>query len=186
MTARRILLVLFLWSALCLPGHAEEGPALGDVLPDPVIQPSPLECAVLNICTGQEQMRLSDLPGRYLLVQIFSMYCPHCQASARDVNALYQALRDSAHADQVTMVGLGAGNSRFEVDFYREEYGVPFALFPDQDMAFYSRLNQPGTPFFLVLEKDAGTLRVRFEHQGPFEGPEAFLKQVFNAVGLTP
>ncbi len=192
---QRIAITLLLCLALLgLPGstpaHADTnngpGPELGTTLPDPAIEPSDRECGLLDICTKKDPLYLSDLPGRFILVQMFSMYCPHCQASAKDVNALYQALQASPHAGQVTMVGLGAGNSRYEVDFYQDQFQVPFALFPDQDMAFYSCLEQPGTPFFIVLEKDAGTLRVRFEHQGPFGDPEEFLEQLFKALELEP
>lgn len=163
---------------------AGEAPKPGDVLPDVALAPSPRDNDVLGLPEGTERVLLSELPGRLLLIQSFSMYCPHCQKAAPDVNALYAALRANPRAAGLTMLGLGAGNSRYEVDFYQEQYQVPFALFPDQDMTFYACLHKPGTPAFVVLERSGPGLVVRFAHQGPFGDPEEFLGQLLPALGL--
>ena len=157
------------------PSVAITGGAVGQALPDIALdQP------------GRE-LRLSGLPGRWLLVESFSMYCPHCQAAAGDVNELSRllALR-AADLDAVggaTLVGLGADNSRYEVDYFQKHYAVPFALYPDLDMTFYNALGAPGTPSFALVEKTGQGLVLRALHAGPFERPAELLDEWLGLMG---
>ena len=186
-----LILLATLWMAI-LGGAAladvgtASGAVPGDIVEDVVLETTDRECAILDVCQGKDEVRLSDLPGRFLFIEIFNMYCPHCQKMAPDMNVLYQAIQDSPHADEMTLIGLGAGNSRYEVDFFQEQYQTPFALFPDKEMTLYGCVGSPGTPFFLIVEKVEGSLVVRFVHQGEFLNPQDFLLQAFVSVGLTP
>lgn len=177
---------LLLLALLLLAGTVRAGEGGLQRIPDAQLQPSQQQCAKLP-CGQDGRLALADLPGRYLLIEIFSMYCPYCQASADEVNRLARLIQRSPNADQMFLLGLGAGNSRFEVDYFRDKFDVPFPLFPDRDMAVYDHLDDPGTPFFILAEKDDKPgLRVLWTHAGPFDNPRDFLDTVLDKAGLKP
>ena len=79
---------------------------------------------------------LSQVDSEVLIVQIFSMYCPHCQKEAPNVNALYQAISASPEIkSRIKVLGIGAGNSSFEVNAFRDLFRIEFPLIPDPDFS---------------------------------------------------
>jgi peroxiredoxin len=140
--------------AVAVPGMAwcEAVPAAGDRLAD-IRLDGPGQAA------QQAYLGLPDsgpfdpaaLPGRLLVIEIFSMYCPHCQREAPAVNKLYQAIQASETlGGKVKMIGIGVGNSPFEVDHFRKHYQIEFPLFPDENFVVHKAMGEVRTPFFII------------------------------------
>lgn len=141
--------------------------------------------AYLGVPAGEGGFRLSQVKADFILVEVFSMYCPYCQAEAKSVNTLYALLQKSPAAARVKMLGIGAGNTPFEVEFFRDKYGVPFPLFPDAEFACHKSLSGPGTPYFMLLKPDgAGAFKVLHSHLGGFGDPGKFLDTLLAKAGL--
>ncbi|MEW5772298.1 MAG: TlpA disulfide reductase family protein [Thermodesulfobacteriota bacterium] len=157
--------------------------AISDLeLSGPVSKPA---AAYLGLPEGEGGFRLSQVKADFLLVEVFSMYCPYCQAEARNVNALFGLLQKSKAAGKMKLLGIGAGNTPFEVDFFRDKYQVPFPLFPDQDFVCHKALNGPGTPYFMLLKPDgAGGFTVLHSHLGAIGDPGQFLDVLLRKAGL--
>ncbi len=94
----------------------------------------------------------SSVKAEYLFVEVFSMYCPICQRDAPSVNALYKKVVASALGKRVRFLGIGVGNTPFEVDFYRKKFEVPFPLFEDPSYAYHEALGEVGTPAFYLVD----------------------------------
>lgn len=108
--------------------------------------------------SGKDMFRLPRIKAEILVVEIFSMYCPICQGEASKVNELYALIaKDPALKGKVKVLGIGVGNTPFEVDVFRKKFEIPFPLFSDEDFAVAKISNQRiRTPTFLILELDAG------------------------------
>ena len=157
-----------LWPAVSLP------------LPsDPVLR------RYLGVKEG-DTFTVDDMASDVVVVEIFNMYCPFCQREANHVNELYTQLngRDDLNR-KLKIIGIGVGNSDFEVDFYRRKYSVQFPLFADKDFEIYEKVGKVRTPCFYILKRDAHRrFRVAFVHSGGFKTPEAFLKEIVKRSGL--
>jgi thiol-disulfide isomerase/thioredoxin len=68
-----------------------------------------------------EEFKLSEIPTDILLIELFSMYCPYCQAEAPLINEFYElaSAREKEDGTRIKVIGLGASNTQFEVDFFR-------------------------------------------------------------------
>jgi hypothetical protein len=92
---------------------------------------------------------------------------------------------DKSLRSQVKIIGIGIGNSNFEVGFFRKTYKVPFPLFPDGDFTIHQQLGEVRTPFFIVAQKDPdGRQRVAMTKLGGFFTVESFLEKIVASTKL--
>ena len=143
------------------------------------------DCKLAGGCGKNDMATLASLNSEFILVEVFSMYCPICQGTAPNVNKLYELIRKSPYASRMLLVGAGADNSRYEVDFFRKKYAIPFALFADPGLAFYNACGANGTPYFLLLQKTTPKeLKLLYTHSGKIDNPEAFFNTLLQQAKL--
>lgn len=158
-----------------------------DALPS-IVLPVP-ESAVQRAYLGLTEKKifsLSDIKRKVLIVEIFSMYCPHCQAEAPIVNELYRKIdADPLLRKDIGIIGIGVGNSSFEVNIFREKYKIPFPLFPDPDFKIYDDLGKVRTPYFLgIMRGIQGAERVFWVQTGRFGDVDEFLHRILQESGM--
>lgn len=129
---------------------------------------------------------ISQVRGKAVIIQVFSMYCPHCQREAPRVNELYDRIEKNPDArGRVKLIGIGATNSPFEVDIFRKTYKVPFPLFSDGDGAIHKRLGEVMTPHFIgVRMKQGGGHEIVYSQVGGFGDAEKFLQLILESSGM--
>jgi len=181
-TALSIFLGLFAGSVF-----AGSQPEKGGTLP-PIILSVPEKASqktYLGLSEGKT-FALTDIKTKVLLVEIFSMYCPHCQAEAPVVNRLYGKIEANPRLRQsIRVIGIGVGNTAFEVNTFREKFHIPFPLFPDPDFEIYSALGKVRTPFFIGIKKEnKGTERIFLVQLGGFGSVDEFLDRILQESGL--
>ena len=178
---------LLLALVLCTTTAFAAKPKAGDTLPDleikDVVQPA--DAAYLGLPSAAKSFRLSQIKAEALVINVFSMYCPRCQAEAPALNRVFQRLKDSTQGAKVKFLAIGAGNSAFEVDVYRKKFACPFPLFQDSDYTQHKLLSNVGTPAFFVLRPGAGGkhFKITFFQEGAFENEDAFLTEILRAAG---
>lgn len=133
-----------------------------------------------------ETFTLADIDTDILLIELFSMYCPYCQAEAPNVNEFYQlAEKKKEQGVRVKVIGLGASNSRFEVDYFKESFDVEFPLFADEDLSMYKKFEGDGTPGFIGCLYEEGKAPVIVLRQsGGFDSAEEFLALLLERAGV--
>jgi thiol-disulfide isomerase/thioredoxin len=155
-------------------------PAISLPLPsDPILR------HYLGVRQG-DSFTVDDMASDVVVVEIFNMYCPFCQREAPHVNELFALVDGRENLNRrLKIIGIGVGNSDYEVDFYRRSYSVRFPLFADKDFKIHEMVGKIRTPCFFILKRDADRrFRVAFIHSGGFKTPEAFVSEIIERCGL--
>lgn len=178
-TAMMLLGLIGLGWLAAMPAYpAADPPAVGGMMPEVVLHvpQQAEEKAYLGIKSG-EQFKVPQIAADVVIIEIFSMYCPHCQKDAPRVNELYSLISTRSDLkNRVKMIGIGAGNTAFEVQLFKDKYKVPFPLFPDEDFKIHKLLGEVRTPYFIGVEIRAdGWHRVLFSSVGAIEEFQGFL-----------
>jgi thiol-disulfide isomerase/thioredoxin len=136
---------------------------------------------------GSGTFKTGIIKAQVLIIEVFSFYCPHCQRTAAQINDLYQMIEKRADLKgKIKMIGIGAKNSAYEVDSYKERYHVPFPLFPDEDMEITEKLGVKGTPTFIGVKVDGKGDQERFYFgEGGFQDNQKFLTEILRLSGLS-
>jgi len=159
-------------------------PAVGKPLPDFVLA-APKDSAARGYLgiAGGSSFRIADIKAQAVVIEIFSMYCPYCQKDAPLVNELYRKIEGGPHKGKIKIVGIGVGNSAFEVETFRKKYAIPFPLFPDGDFALHRLLGELRTPYFIVVRLSPGAVpQVVYAKLGGFEQVDPFLGLVVKSA----
>ncbi len=127
-----------------------------------------------------ESFILGEIEYNILLIEIFSMYCPLCQREAPTVNQLYKKIRaDQKLSGKIKMIGIGVGNSAFEVGVFKKKYGVEFPLFADSNLKIHKKLGQVRTPYFIAIcNQGEMKNRIVISKLGGIGDPHNFLKSM--------
>lgn len=162
-------------------------PPVGGKLPDfsLTVPKESADRAYLGL-SGSGSFKVPQIKARTVVIEIFSMYCPYCQKEAPAVNSLYEKIEaDPALKGKIKLIGIGVGNSAFEVATFQKKYKVPFPLFPDADYVIHKLLGEVRTPYFigLAIHPD-GSHRVIHSRLGAFESVEKFLDEIVRASDL--
>ena len=123
---------------------------------------------------------MQDLDPELLVVEFLNKYCYHCQQQAPILNRVYEAVEaDSTLRGRVKMVGVGVGNTRFQLEKFREEKGNPFPLVSDFTFEAYEAVGSPKTPFTVLLRRDEeGKRVVASAHRGVIYSDEGFVEEI--------
>ncbi|MBF0469373.1 MAG: TlpA family protein disulfide reductase [Desulfamplus sp.] len=160
---------------------------------------------------GDKTFDINDINADVVLVEIFSMYCPHCQKDAPNMNAFFNLIqKNELYRDRIKLIGIGVGNSAFEVDFFRKTYNIEFPLFPDPDFKIHKLLGGVRTPYFIGIKRlkngsqtvdssqkadssqkvdssqtvSDNSLKVFLSESGGERQPEVFLQQIIKQADL--
>ena len=163
-------------------------PKEGGVLPDITLSVPELQTHqdYLGITNNTKTFHIPEIKAEVVLIEIFSMYCPYCQKDAPVVNELYNKIaQDEKLKNKIKLIGIGAGNSLFEVEFFQKTYHVNFPLFPDSNFFIHKMLGGVRTPYFIgvKMSKD-GTQSVFYSKGGAIENASKFLNLILSKAGL--
>ena len=183
-----LTLTTLLFSIFVLPVlAANKPPEKGEVLPviNLLVPKNGEERNYLGL-SGDGLFEIPEIKARAVIVELFSMYCPFCQKDAPIVNELYRLIEnDPTLKKKIKLIGIGVGNSPYEVEVFKKTYDVPFPLFPDKDFVIHKVCGEVRTPYYMVVKiNEDGTHQIIHAQLGNFPGAEPFLELVLKASEL--
>jgi peroxiredoxin len=140
----------------------------------------------LGLKQDSDKFSLSQVDADILIIEIFNMYCPYCQLHAPMANKFYQLIQGRKDlAGRIKLIGIGIGNSPYEVDIFRKKFSVQFPLFDDKNSAVLNALTGIRTPHYFAIKKGIGSsIDVFLSRPGPYSDDQAFLDSVMKKSGL--
>lgn len=187
---RRFLIGSVFLLVLCLSifrqpvAFAQNTPAEGEKFPGLSLQiPQKME-ERQYLKVEQGPFKLSQVDAEVLIVQIFSIYCPHCQKEAPTIKELHRTLLESPELkSRIKLLAIGAGNSEYEVNAYRNLYKTEYPLISDADYSIHKRLGEVRTPYYFVLWKKPDGIKVVYSKLGSIGDPNAFIQLISARTG---
>ena len=181
-------LMVLLFASFSFAQKQSEPPKVGAVLPEmELTKPKDTACLqYLGLSSGGSVFKIDQLRTKIVIIEIFSMYCPYCQAEAPNINKLYQLLESRPELkSKIKIIGIGAGNTQFEVATFKRKYTVSFPLIPDEDFKLHKILGEPRTPYFIVVKlNDKKQQEVIYSKLGALENIDLFLARIIRLAGL--
>jgi peroxiredoxin len=187
-----ICLIVFLMMGFMVVGSISEAgspPAVGGMMPDIKLS-MPNDMADKNYLGlgifGYGSFKIPDIRAQLVIVQIFSMYCPYCQRDAPHVNQLYAKIEQNpALKGKIKIIGIGVGNTPYEVGTFKKKYSVPFPLFADADYSIHKMVGEVNTPYFIGVKMNPdGTHKVIYSVLGEMKDVDQFLATMTRLSGL--
>ena len=102
------------------------------------------------------------------------------------MNKLYQILTINKNfSEKIKLIGIGAKDDIYLINFVKENWKVKFPLFPDKDRVIHKKFGEPGTPYFICIKtNDKGIVEVFYTHAGQIPAVDTFINTILDKAGL--
>ena len=136
--------------------------------------------------SGKGYFKIPQIRAQAVIVTILSLYCPVCQNTASVVAELYRDIENNPDLkDKMKLIGIGAGNTPHEVEVLKEQYHIPFPVFPDKDFEVHKALGNVRAPYFIAVKIDGdGSHEVVHTQLGGMIEAQPFLDALLEAYGF--
>ena len=180
------LLFLFLYTASCTDETKEPNvdystpSAIADGMQLPkfkiTVRSSTQERQYLGLKEDLEIFSISKVPAKIILLEIFSVNCPHCKMQAQKLNNVYKLIHyNNDIASDIKFIGIAVGCDYTDLEKWKASMRVPFPLFPDENYIVWQQLGKPGIPCTLLIN---GNGKVLTSHFGVTKNEEDLFRQI--------
>ncbi len=184
---RFILISVFVLIFVSYSFAIEKSPLEGEAFPDISITPPENQNDIDYLGLKEKKsFKLAQIKADIVIVEIFSMYCPYCQKEAPVVNELFNKIQENNNLrNRIKILGIGAGNTQFEVNLFKSQYDIKFPLVIDENFKIHKAIGEVRTPYFFVVKINSdGSTKILYSKVGSIQEPSDFLNMIINKAGL--
>ncbi|MEN6489127.1 MAG: TlpA disulfide reductase family protein [Smithella sp.] len=183
-----VAVILFLCMSVVAGAAQNVAPKVGSPLPEmELVKPNDsADLKYLGLSFFGKTFQVDRVEAKVVIIQIFSMYCPYCQADAPNVNRLYGLIENNpALKNKIKIIGIGVGNTPFEVETFKKKYKVPFPLISDEGFKVHKIVGEVRTPYFIAVKiAPNGRTEVIYSRLGALENNDQFLAQLVKSASI--
>jgi thiol-disulfide isomerase/thioredoxin len=122
---------------------------------------------------------ITQIKARIVIIEVFSIYCHHCQMEAPLANKLYDFIKNNKLDQEIKIIGVGYESSDFGLKAFRFTYDVRFPLFSDHNGTITNTLGAEVMPSYCVVKLGKnGQAELVYTTESSVQSPEKFLDQV--------
>jgi len=146
------------------------GTSLQSAATDSATQGKPAPDFVLPDVNGK-QVRLSDLRGQVVLINLWATWCPPCRVEMPDLAAVYNAHK----AEEFVILGVNDQERKETVTEFLARQSLPYPILLDPDSRVARAYGVSFLPASFLIDR-RGVLRATFPGQSNREKLEAAIK----------
>lgn len=126
---------------------------------------------------GGDSVRIADLRGDVVLLNIWATWCIPCRREIPELQALHQDY--SGRGLRVLGVSVDAGDAESDVAEFAESFGMTYTILRDPDERVSTLFATPGVPASFLVDREGV---VRWRHLGPFKATDSTFVSVLNSL----
>jgi len=83
------------------------------------------------------------------------------------------------------MIGIGAKDDIYYIDYYIKTFKVLFPLFPDEEREIHELVGEPATPYFIGVKLKGGdNIEIFYTQLGKIPPATTFIREIIDLSGL--
>jgi peroxiredoxin len=124
--------------------------------------------------------KIDDIRAEAVVIILFSTYCIPCRRDMSNLNAMAALIdADPKLNTRMKILAIGIGNTRKEIQRFRETMDIRFPMVPDYVFRIHEALGQLKTPAVLFVDLTSESVpTIRRVHVGPIGNAEPFVAQL--------
>ena len=92
----------------------------------------------------RKRFTFDDIQARLILIDYINTNCPNCIKSVPTFVEISQRIeQDPTLKGKVKLLAIGAGDTSTEVKNFKENFGIPFPILPDEDFKAHDAVGAP-------------------------------------------
>ena len=124
-----------------------------------------------------DSIRLSDLHGRAVLLNVWATWCIPCRKELPELQTLHT--RYAQQGLQVVGVSVDEGSDDGAVRDFAKEFGITYTIARDPATLIYNAFAIPGVPATFLIDRNG---KVAWRILGPFSATDTTLQAALKSV----
>ena len=168
-----LLVLAFFFSLYPIDGFCGTPPKQGESLPEMNLAAPSSKEDIAYLGIGEKSLfSIKDVDAQLIVLEILGVYCPVCHKQRPHINRLFHRISKNADlAGKVKFIGIAAGATPMEVAYYMKQSKAPYPVLPDEKFDIHKKLQEPRTPYTMVVSKDG---QILYAHMGLIEDMDSF------------
>jgi thiol-disulfide isomerase/thioredoxin len=125
---------------------------------------------------AMKPFKVSDIRAKFVIIEVMSGFCLHCQANAPKLNDIYKTIQADSGLADVKVIAISIADDKAGVETFKKRFQTLFPILLDENSDITRSMNIRATPITMVVSTEDA--RVLFTQAGVIPDADSFVKQV--------